>query len=261
MKLVGKKRLLANNYNQIIITEKDKEIVCKVKAKKDIKGNIVDSLSNELKDKNDGEQVLIIVNEFLRNNKIVNISDGAFLSHYDNHFIEIITSNNKKLDIESSLKVDCINEILSNILLKYNIDRYNKIYNNINNINKIFIFSEDHSSGYTIVKENDLENDNIAIKCARVDNKINMGDTKFITDFMNTLLSHYEGIVTTSEILRHIKVTIGNKGLWIPVSDKAILDIIMEIRNNHNKEINDCKKRQLKLEGYNNEYGKNGKSM
>ena len=258
MKLVGKKRLLANNYNQVIISEKEGEIVCKVKSKKDVKGNVVNSLSNELKDKSDSEQLLLIVNEFLRNNKIVNITDLKYLSNYNSSFIEVLTSNNRKLDIETSLNIECISEIVSNILLKYNIDRYNKIYNNINNINKIFILFENKSSGYTVITEKDKKNDNIVIKCAKINNKINENDTEFITNFIKELLCSCEGVADSFEILAHIKVNIGDKSIWFDATDKLILGVVMEIISNHNKEFKECKKKQLKLEGYYNEYGKNG---
>ena len=252
IKINGKSKLDSNDYERLVIRYSDEKYLVNVNKKRTsfptVKLNNI--FSDRLKKVSPEEQVIEIIDYFLRNNQINEISDFKYLSHYEGVFTAVKSNRSiMALQIPRRIKND---DILNNIIFKYRNDRYNFLEKN-KNINSFEISIEKDSSSYSRRKLWDNEDYESYIKlCIR-----KSFDDKFLKEFLFEKLYEqgYNAYLKESFIINN---DIGYIGLgWYILCgnlkikvDEKIVPFVMEIIKKYNLEINDIKKKQLKLEGF-----------
>lgn len=259
VKINGLKYLDANRYDEIMIREKD-GFQIDVKAQnlefnellilKKFQGeSVFKKISTELKDKTDYEKLNIIIKKYLEYSNINGIANTYHLVHYDGWFRKISGTRNLYLQISNPN----FQYIYLLILKKYIDDRLKFCYTN-NEINNILINTSINSS-YS-VKENSID-----LELMRNENGIAQIEKEFIIDFISNKLSQVNKIAylnhnctiikytNTKDVFSHIYITCGNLNIEIN-GTMELLELLEELITNHNNELEQSKKMQLKLEGF-----------
>ena len=253
MKIDGVKYLDANNFDRIIIRDK-KGLNVKVNSKLDyVTEKSSNPFSKELKESNDINSILKIVNYFLRNNVINKLEDEVYIPYYIDSF-SCIGSNDKRLYLQI-LSNYTTRLMTKNIINKYHYDR-NKVVYNLDDIDFYNICISYCGTSYDVqrLKENKVLN--IHLKKKMNKNELEDVEKKFIIDFIKYKLDVYEEF---AQLKYHVNfkndyflsgwyLTCNN--LCIRVEDSILLPILNKIIFEHNEIIRNQNRLQLKLEGF-----------
>lgn len=182
MEVKGKSYLNKNLYKSIMINlSKDGVYSVNVTSNGEKLSDYLsskDKFTNQIDLLSDEEQILEIVNHFLRNAKINKIDDDYYLrkkyirvlGKYRNLFLQL-------KDNEISKK------IISNIILKYNFDRANFVYDLLNSKDNIFVHIMDNERK---ISHEMSEYDTLYINL----NNINNFDQEFLEEFISDELKN-----------------------------------------------------------------------
>lgn len=280
IKIKGLNKLNANMYNRIIIREVDDNFFISVVGDKitDEYQSVSYKLSDNFKNMNAEDRVVLIVDSFLENSFINNIDLFSVCIGCSGPFIKIDGNRELYLQINNS---DLKNKLLKMIIDKYNRDRYKYYINSdINNTYNIYFDRKETSYGKEFIscdKCIGCENEEyicpkmIKFKLLYMSGELVSFEKKFIEKFIYDKLneSSKEAYIyeETEDILvgGTAKVGISSKAICIcsenmiirflctAFTRKYIQELCNEIVNNYNKEIvmNDkLKKKQLKMEGF-----------
>lgn len=245
MKIEGIRKLDSNYYEDIII----RDGLVNIKGKK---YSFIDynnkSLSDNIKGLDDNGKTLEIVKYYLRNNTISSISEREYLSHYDKTFVGVSSLGKRSM----YLQIPKNNEISNIITDKYMLDRYKTVYGR--EYERYEFDTKYKRSEYKV------EDKVIKISLAHNDKGIPSFERIFFEELLLSLFKDSE--VYVEPIYYDLNGKDGCEGqifvgYFIKGTDKIIKvdgnlvkNPLSFIINKHNEEIKNCKRLQLKMEGF-----------
>jgi len=250
MKIEGQKYLDKNNYSRIVIDLLGSEYITKVKCKKDYATIKEDhSFTDEIKNLNNDEKVIEIVDYFLRNNKIIQLNECG-LTGYQGKFSIAYSSGDRLLalklpDNELGYLIGC------KLLDKYYNDRCEYCLNN--DITKIYTSNFIKACYYgenelcLLSKYNVLNEDDEIFLRKVILNKLDYEHEAKI-EYLNAGLKMPYGVEykVPHLICGDLKITL---------CDGSIIRSISRIIESYNQELKKANEKQLVLKGWKN-YGK-----
>lgn len=249
VKIYGLNKLKSNWYNTIMIREHEYEYeyIVNIKGEKINLNTIKNNDTINLKGYTDIEIINYIIEKFLDSASINRIEEQVSLPYYDGKFACV--SGNRKLYLNLD---DTFKDISKKILNKYLSDRLNYIYKN--NDNEYSLTTSYKESCYGETSYDDM---NLFTFLAQ-GRKLALFEKEFITEFINYKL---KSIGEKAEII-HSKIyseiwenyinakylVCGDLKIRISDNNSDLSNCIESIVYFYNKNIEDVKKKQLKLE-------------
>jgi len=249
----GLKSLEANDYERIIIREKNGKYQIDVKPPKNkIKTSKANwYLSNDLNGKTAEEKIVLIIDSFLRNTKINYVHNNKYLSHYDGKFSGVTGTR----ELYFQLFTEKLGNIPKMLMDKYFKDRLEFCVLN-NAITSYNIWSTSRTSSYERVDAN--YGSSITFHLLQKNGKLANFEKKFLADLIEEKLyesgekANLERKIVDYEETGTIDfgyfLTCGN--LIMRLREQIIVNEVTEVVNKYNKERETVKKMQLKLEGF-----------
>ena len=282
VKISTKEKLNSNLYNSMIIREVDGNFFVKVNGKKsnDEYQFVGERLTDSLKEMSDEQKIIYIVDSFLENATINEIELNALNLGYKGQFIKISGSRTLYLQISN---IELFKSLVKMIKMKYDIDRYKYEADYNGNLYSINLREKIVSYDVKFISCDDCSLDCSGGYCPKhlefnimyINGKIAGFDKKFIERFIYDKLYESRCNATIVEETNDIKLIDGTKidsytkcyniicgNLEIRFNCSAftrdfVFEFCNEIVNEYNSELdkinkqrNECKKRQLKMEGF-----------
>ena len=255
VKINGEKYLNANNYKRIMIREEEEgykiDITPLDKEFKTIPNYY--KLTDDLKKMSSEEQIIEIVDNFLRNSYISKLEQKSFLDHYSGRFD--VVKGTKELDLR--LFNSNLIEVNQKIINKYRQDRYDFCELN-QDVNNYYITTNKDISSYEKVDTN--RETCIKFTFVHKGAKLRKIEEEFLYNFITgKLYNIYEEAKTVKEKIHSNYpecdinlmpcLVCGDFRMRINC-DVIVSDMINNAVNRYNEERNIAKRKQLKLEGF-----------
>lgn len=256
LKFVGKKLLVANDYNRIVIKQKNRDAYNVIIKGEKFRGaviKVVNDLYKKSKDRSNEVLVKQIINDYLDYAKIKYIGD-EFLRRYEHRFI--VARGNRELDLQ--LYNEKFKSVPIMLINKYVKDRV-EFCSNASDISSYEFGYGRTSSFYERIDGNC--GSCIKFRFLSRNGKLVAFEKKFLRDFL------YEKLYNNGE-----EAKIVNNNVYFPAADNEVYlgtylicgdlkarlfdnygDIAQEVRNvvnKYNEERKVAKSKQLKLEGF-----------
>ena len=271
VKIDGITRLRANYYNKLVIREdrnnKDYRVNVsgnKINHETETVGN---RFMDDFKNKTDYEQVMEIIEDYIRNTKICGIDDLISLSDYNGEKFNVIYGNFGYKKMLLQLYNRDFKDIFYKINDKYIQDRYDFCYDT-RGIKTFRISTSFTGSGYTYDLDNlyngSKEEEWFKDICLKEDNfRVIDSERKFIEQFILNIFSKFNEEIRIEKIYNNeyewtrndvigFVLMCGDVKIYFPKYQSLLfINVIVHNYNvllKQNKEI--CKKRQLKMEEF-----------
>ena len=280
VKILTKERLDANNYNKMIIREVDCNYIVNVSGERltDQYTSLSYKISDNFRKMEDEEKIICIVDTFLRDTIVSSIDTGVFYSGCREQFIMVFGTRKLYLYLENSKLLRTIVKMIKD---KYNMDRYKYCNNNSSdNLYEISLNSKGASYGRKCIscencagciEDDDISPSYIQFKLMYIIGKLAGFDKSFIEGFIYDKLWEYGSVASITEETHDINdhrttktrkcidsynIVCGDLVIRFNCSSYSqnyvfnLCDNIVNRYNNELKEIYECKKKQLKMEGF-----------
>lgn len=251
----GLNHLDANNYNRIMIREENGNYLINIKNNKGKYDGLKTSyrISDILDEQTNEEIIMTIIESFLRNSKINKIKDNEFLDRYNGKFT--VVKGTRELDLQVfNPKLSIISKIIINKYLNDRLEFCDK-----GNINSYEIEPTYNKTSYKEI--NTVFGKVKRLELLQRNGKTAAFEQSFLKEFISEKLCNqneiakivHRGICTPVNchyVPTETCLTCGNFHIKLLNPNMDLLNEVTEVVNTYNKEREESKKMQLKLEGF-----------